>query len=157
MTSLPAKIAVLKGGPGSERDVSLATAAGVSNALRSLGAGVTDVDVHGADFEMPEGTELAFITIHGTFGEDGQLQQILDKRGIPYTGDGVEESRLAFDKILSKEKFDQAGVTTPEWEVIRAGQRPSMNLPLVVKPPREGSTVGVHIVKEEEELRPALE
>lgn len=158
MTTLGGKsIAVLKGGPGSERDVSLATAAGVSKALRSLGVNVTEVDVRGADFELPKETELAFLTIHGTFGEDGQLQEILESKGIPYTGDGVEESRLAFDKILSKERFEAAQVTTPDWEVIRAGERPSMSLPLVVKPPREGSTVGVYIVKEQAQLGPALE
>ena len=157
MTSLEgSNIAVLKGGPGSERDVSLATAAGVSKALQSLGAEVTDVDVRGADFEVPPDTEIAFLTIHGTFGEDGRIQQILEDRGVSYTGDGVEASRCAFDKILSKERFDAHGVPTPQWEVLRAGERPSIDLPLVVKAPREGSTVGVYIVKQEEELAPAL-
>ncbi len=156
MSTLPKHIAVLKGGPGSERDVSLATAAGVSKALRSLGVEVTEVDVHGPDFQLPSEAELAFLTIHGTFGEDGQIQEILERRGMPYTGENVAGSRLAFDKILSKKKFDVAGVTTPEWEVIPAGQQPSLPLPLVIKPPREGSTVGVYIVKEERELEPAL-
>ncbi|MDQ3625513.1 MAG: D-alanine--D-alanine ligase [Verrucomicrobiota bacterium] len=157
MTSLEgSNIAVLKGGPGSERDVSLATAAGVSKALQSLGAEVTEVDVRGADFEVPPDTEIAFLTIHGTFGEDGRIQQILEDRGIAYTGDGVEASRCAFDKVLSKERFDAHGVPTPQWEVLRAGERPSIDLPLVVKAPREGSTVGVYIVKQEEELAPAL-
>ena len=156
MNTFPKHIAVLKGGPGSERDVSLATAAGVTKALRSLGAEVTDVDVRGADFEIPADAELAFLTIHGTFGEDGQIQQLLEDRGVLYTGEGVEVSRVAFDKILSKEKFDAAGVTTPEWEVIAARARPSFELPLVIKAPREGSTVGVYIVKEERELEPAL-
>ena len=100
--SLPKKIAVLMGGPGSERDVSLATGRGVSKALRSLGAEVIDVDVRGENFALPKDVDLAFITIHGTFGEDGQLQQILEERGVPYTGDGVQPSRAAFDKILSK-------------------------------------------------------
>lgn len=156
MNPLPKHIAVLKGGPGSEREVSLATAAGVSKALRSLGAEVTDIDVRGDDFELPAETEIAFLTIHGTFGEDGRLQEILEQRGVPYTGDGVESSRLAFDKVMSKERFDARGVATPAWEVIRAGERPSLDLPLVVKAPREGSTVGVYIVKQEAELAPAL-
>ncbi|MFL6515554.1 MAG: D-alanine--D-alanine ligase, partial [Chthoniobacterales bacterium] len=78
MSSLTGKrIAVLMGGPGSERDVSLATGAGVSKALRSLGAEVTDVDVRGADFRLPDQVDLAFLTIHGTFGEDGRIQRIL--------------------------------------------------------------------------------
>jgi len=99
MSALPKKIAVLMGGPGSERDVSLATGRGVVKALRSLGCDVTEVDVRGADFVLPDDIELAFLTIHGTFGEDGQLQQILEDRGVPYTGEGVEGSSLAFDKI----------------------------------------------------------
>ena len=153
--SLPKKIAVLTGGPGSEREVSLATAHGVSKALRSLGCKVVDVDVRDEHFDLPDDLDLAFITIHGTFGEDGQIQRILELRGIPYTGDGAEESALAFDKIRSKRKFRELGVTTPEWEVIQAGQRPTLPLPLVIKPPRQGSTVGVVIVKTERELESA--
>jgi D-alanine-D-alanine ligase len=154
--SLPKKIAVLMGGPGSERDVSLATGHGVSKALRSLGADVVEVDVHDENFALPKDVHLAFITIHGTFGEDGQLQEILEERGVPYTGDGVEASRAAFDKILSKEKFREYDVVTPEWEVIEAGQRPTISVPLVVKPARQGSTVGVVIVKDASELDSAM-
>src|SRR5213593_1437792 len=113
---LPKEIAVLMGGPGSERDVSLATGRGVSKALRSLGMKVAEIDVQNKDFELPGDVDLAFITIHGTFGEDGQLQKILEERGVPYTGDAVESSRAAFDKILSKEKFREHNVVTPEWE-----------------------------------------
>ena len=154
---LPKRIAVLMGGPGSERDVSLATGAGVAKALRSLGAEVTEVDVRGADFVLPQDIDLAFVAIHGTFGEDGQVQQILEERGGAYTGEGVEESRIAFDKILSKEKFDAHGVTTPAWEIVRAGEKPSLSLPLVIKAPRQGSTVGVYIVKDKAALAAALE
>jgi D-alanine-D-alanine ligase len=154
--SLPKKIAVLMGGPGSERDVSLATGRGVSKALRSLGAEVVDVDVHDENFALPKDVDLAFITIHGTFGEDGQLQKILEQRGVPYTGDGVEASWAAFDKILSKEKFREHNVVTPEWEVIEVGKRPTIPIPLVVKPARQGSTVGVVIVKNGGELDAAM-
>src|SRR5437588_8184544 len=153
---LPKKIAVLMGGPGSERDVSLATGRGVSKALRSLGADIVDVDVRDENFLLPEDVDLAFITIHGTFGEDGQLQKILEDRGVAYTGDGIEESRIAFDKILTKEKFREDDVVTPEWEVVEAGQRPKIPVPLVVKPARQGSTVGVVIVKSESELDSAM-
>src|SRR5438045_548693 len=111
------KIAVLMGGPGSERDVSLATGHGVSKALRSLGADVVEVDVRDENFPLPAGVDLAFLTIHGTFGEDGQLQSILEKRGIPYTGDAVTPSATAFDKIRSKKAFDAHGITSPRWEV----------------------------------------
>jgi D-alanine-D-alanine ligase len=154
--SLPKKIAVLMGGPGSERDVSLATGRGVSKALRSLGADVVEVDVRDENFTLPKDVDLAFITIHGTFGEDGQLQKILEERGVPYTGDGVEASLAAFDKILSKEKFREHNVVTPEWEVVEVGQRPTTSVPLVVKPARQGSTVGVVIVKTASELDSAM-
>jgi D-alanine-D-alanine ligase len=150
------KIAVLMGGPGSERDVSLATGRGVSKALRSLGANVTEVNVHGRDFELPANVDLAFITIHGTFGEDGQLQKILEQRGVAYTGEGVKGSEVAFDKIQSKEWFGRGNVPTPEWEVISTDDRPSLSPPIVLKPPREGSTVGVHIIKSETEIYPAM-
>jgi D-alanine-D-alanine ligase len=153
---LPKKIAVLMGGPGSERDVSLATGRGVSKALRSLGADVVDVDVRDEDFQLPKDVDLAFLTIHGTFGEDGTLQKILEDRGVSYTGEGVEGSRSAFDKFLTKEKFRAHNVVTPEWEVIEVGQRPKIPVPLVVKPPCQGSTVGVVIVKNEGELDSAI-
>ena len=154
--TIPKKIAVLMGGPGSERDVSLATGRGVAKALRSLGAEVAEVDVHDENFELPAGVELAFLTIHGTFGEDGQLQRILEQRGTAYTGDGVEASATAFNKIRSKEKFREHGVSTPSWQVIRRDERPAIPLPFVVKAPRQGSTVGVVIVKNEGEVESAI-
>lgn len=154
--SVPKKIAVLMGGPGSEREVSLATGRGVAKALRSLGADITELDVRDDSFVLPEGVELAFIAIHGTFGEDGRLQKILETRGVDYTGEGVRGSELAFNKILAKGKFREQGITTPEWEVIEAGQRPAMPLPFVIKAPRQGSTVGVYIVKSEAEFAPAM-
>ena len=154
--NLPKKIAVLMGGPSAEREVSLATGRGISKALRSPGADVVEIDVRDANFELPRDVEFAFIALHGTFGEDGQVQQILEERGVPYTGEGVNGSRLAFDKIRSKEKFREHGVSTPEWETIGSHERPAMQLPIVVKAPRQGSTVGVYIVKKTEELEPAI-
>ena len=156
MSALPKKIAVLMGGPGSERDVSLATGRGVVKALRSLGSEVSEVDVKGADFDLPADIELAFLTIHGTFGEDGQLQQILEERGVPYTGEDVQGSALAFDKIRSKEMFRQHDVPTPHWQTINAGQRPTIPIPVVIKAPRQGSTVGVHIIRNELEIDAAI-
>ena len=150
------KIAVLMGGPGSERDVSLATGKGVAKALRSTGADVTEVDVRDENFELPENVELAFIALHGTFGEDGQVQRILEARGVPYTGEGVTESEIAFNKIRSKEKFREQNVTTPEWEVVPVGVRPAMAVPFVLKAPRQGSTVGIYIIKSDAEIGPAM-
>ena len=156
MSALPKRIAVLMGGPGSERDVSLATGRGVVKALRSLGSDVTEVDVKGADFALPDDVELAFLTIHGTFGEDGQIQQILEDRGMPYTGEGVAGSALAFDKIRSKEAFRQHNVATPYYQTISVGQRPTIPIPVVIKAPRQGSTVGVHIIRNEREIDAAI-
>jgi D-alanine-D-alanine ligase len=154
--TFPKKIAVLMGGPGSERDVSFATGRGVATALRSLGSEVMEVDVKGSDFELPQDIELAFIALHGTFGEDGQVQRILEERGIAYTGDGVAESELAFDKIRSKEAFREHGVSTPYWQIVTNGQRPTIPIPFVIKAPRQGSTVGVHIIKNEREIDAAV-
>jgi D-alanine-D-alanine ligase len=151
------QIAVLMGGPGAERAVSLNSGAAVVKALRSLGANVIEVDVTDAHFEIPADAHLAFNIIHGTFGEDGQLQSILDARGIPYTGEGETGSRLAFDKIESKKRFIAAGVPTPKSEIMQKGSAPSLPLPFVVKPPREGSSVGVHIVQDTVGLDTALE
>ena len=105
---------------------------------------------------FPQNIDVAFLTIHGTFGEDGQIQQILEDRGVPYTGDGVNESRTAFDKIESKKKFEAAGVTTPRWQIIDSNERPTLPLPFVVKAPRQGSTVGIYIIKSADQLENGL-
>jgi D-alanine-D-alanine ligase len=150
------KIAVLMGGPGSERAVSLKSGEGVVEAIRSLGADVTPVDVSGPDFIVPPGIDLAFNVIHGTFGEDGQLQRILEERGIRYTGEGVAGSELAIDKIATKRRLQERGVPTPAFEITRTGVRPTLPLPLAIKAPREGSSVGVFIVKDELSLGKSL-
>lgn len=151
------KIALLKGGPGKERDVSLRSATAVAKALQICGAEVNEIDVTGPEFDLPDGTELAFNMIHGTFGEDGQVQEILSQRGITYTGEGINGSRTAFDKIRTKECFDRAGVPTSTWHSIRPGESPRLQLPYVVKAPQQGSSVGVHIVRKTESLALALE
>ena len=150
-------VTLLMGGPGKERDVSLRSGAAVAKALRAAGARVEEIDITSPEFTLATSVDLAFNIIHGTFGEDGQLQAILHDRGIPYTGEGIEGSRTAFDKILSKEAFDRAGVPTSKWEKIRRGQSPSLPLPYVVKAPRQGSSVGVHIIRDAAALPAALE
>ncbi len=152
-------IVVLEGGPGHEREVSLKSAEGVAQALREAGARVTPVDVRGPDFALPAEIDVAFNVIHGTFGEDGQLQRILEERGVPYTGAREASSRRAFDKVLSKKAFIENSVPTPPEEIISlgAGERPTFAPPLVLKPPREGSSVGVHIIRETTALDAALE
>ena len=148
------------GGPGSEREVSLASGKGVHDALLAVGAEVVDVDVTGEDFEVPEGVDLCFNVVHGTFGEDGKLQKLLNARRVPYTGAGADSSELAFDKVLSKKAFIENAVPTPAFELIATGNPDTavqLPFPFVIKPPREGSSVGVHIVKEESELAAAIE
>jgi D-alanine-D-alanine ligase len=153
-------IAVLAGGPGSEREVSLASAKGVVEALTGKVRQVTLVDVRDTSFALPAGTDVAFNVIHGTFGEDGVLQAELEKRGVAYTGARRPSSELAFDKIRSKERFIAAGVSTPRSEVIMLNGSSAplspIGLPCVVKPPREGSSVGVHLVHTVEEWNAAI-
>jgi D-alanine-D-alanine ligase len=151
------KVAVLLGGPGSEREVSLRSGAAVARALQALGAIVEEVDVRDPNFSLPPDVDLAYNMIHGTFGEDGQIQKILEQRGVPYTGEGIRGSVLAFDKILSKTRFDEQGVPTGRWHVITDGEPPRLDPPFVVKAPRQGSSVGVHIIKDAAGLPAALE
>ena len=154
-------VSVLMGGPGSEREVSLVSGRAVVEALQSIGIRATAVDLTTASLDgLPADTGLAVNVIHGTFGEDGALQSLLEARGIPYTGAGVASSRTAFDKHLSKTAFLAAGVPTPRSETLdlsKPGATPTLPLPLVIKPPREGSSVGVHIVKNQSQLAAALE
>lgn len=153
-------ISVLMGGPGAEREVSLASGKAVLNALKEKGYNAVAVEVTHEKPEIPEDTALVYNVIHGTFGEDGGLQKYLDEKGIPYTGEEEETSRIAFDKVLSKEFFVTGGVPTPESETVICSDGvvfPEMPLPYVVKPPREGSSVGIRIVKTEEEVAPAME
>lgn len=151
------RVVVLKGGPSSEREVSLRSGAAIANGLRSIGYSVTEVDMTSRTLDLPTETDAVFIALHGTFGEDGELQQILEERGVPYTGSGVEGSRTAFDKVASKRLFEKHGIPTARYEVLKAGEPRTLSLPVVVKPPREGSSVGVSKVTKEEEWPAALE
>jgi D-alanine-D-alanine ligase len=150
------KIAVLCGGPSSEREVSLRSGAAVTKALLSLGADAFSIDVRDGNFYLPAGTELAFNALHGTFGEDGTVQAILEEKGIPYTGEGVECSRLAFDKIESKGRFIECGVPTAPYVTLQKEEIPNLPLPYVVKVPCQGSSVGVYVVKSMAEREAAL-
>ncbi len=151
------KIALLMGGPGSERDVSIASGNGVLEALRNEGfTQVTPVLVDSERPAIPEGTELCYNMIHGTYGEDGGLQSYLEELGLPYTGAGSETSRNCFDKVLTKNFFIKGNVPTPLSETIAAGEMPTLPVPCVIKPPCEGSSVGVHIVHDAAELPAAV-
>ncbi len=153
------KIAVALGGPGSEHDVSMASGKAVVEALVNAGCNAEELLVKDHSITVPKGTDVVFNTIHGTFGENGEMQKQLDEQGVAYTGGGAVSSELAFDKVLSKERFIEAGVPTPASEIVICTdglKMPEMALPYVVKPPREGSSVGVHICKTQEEAETAM-
>ena len=160
---------MLLGGPSSEREVSLKTGRAVASALRRQGLDVVEIDV-GEDLsrlvdQLKEvRPHVVFIALHGTFGEDGVIQGVLEYLGLPYTGSGVLASALAMDKVASKRLFSYHGIPVPRYTIFRKegwtlpGETPleELSYPLVVKPVAEGSTIGVSIVKEEEELDGAL-
>ena len=144
------------GGPSSEREVSLHSGRAVAEALRNVGYEVDEIDLKGRELEVPKGIEALFVVLHGEFGEDGQVQTLLRARNIPYTGSGPEASQRSFDKLLSKKIFIEQGIPTPPFEILKAGQKRSLPLPVVVKPIRQGSSIGVHILFEESEWSAAL-
>ena len=152
MSDKPHHIAVLKGGPSAEREVSLRTGAAAAEALREAGYVVTEVTVDNANFVVPEGTDLAFIALHGTFGEDGQVQKILSDKGVAYTGANADVSAIAFDKEMTKAKLRQAGVPTPEGQLVRSLDEVTVPLPVFIKPNAQGSSVGTHPATTREEL-----
>ncbi|MDE1170801.1 MAG: D-alanine--D-alanine ligase [Verrucomicrobium sp.] len=158
MSAKPSHVAVLKGGPSAEREVSLRTGAACAAALRERGYTVDEIDVAGRDFTLPAGVEFVFISLHGAFGEDGEVQAYLEKHGFPYSGSGVAASRLAIDKEASKEAFRRERIPTPEGVTVGRGDpAPALQPPLVVKPYCEGSSLGMSFVFEEKELAPALD
>lgn len=159
------KIGVMMGGLSREREISLKTGKAILRALTEKGYNASSVDV-GPDIAetlIKEKIEIAFIALHGRFGEDGTVQGMLELMRIPYTGSGVLASALALHKIMAKKFFLCENIPTPTYEVFlreeiekNPPQNTSLPLPLVVKPAREGSTIGVSIVREENELIPAL-
>lgn len=151
------RIAVLKGGPSAEREVSLASGAAIANAFRGLGYDVSEIDVTDVHPEVPAHVEAVFIALHGAFGEDGEVQKQLEARGIPFTGSGSLASRLSFDKVETKRIFEKAGISTPRYEVLKPGASRTLPLPVVVKPPRQGSSIGISKVFKDEEWAAALD
>ncbi|HEY0095301.1 MAG TPA: D-alanine--D-alanine ligase, partial [Archangium sp.] len=160
------RVGVLLGGMSSERDVSLRTGAAVAKALRGLGYDVVEIDV-GKDLAArltAEKVEVAFIALHGRYGEDGCVQGLLECMFIPYTGSGVMASSLGMDKVFAKQVFIAHGIPTPPYRAFRSGDEARaaadslpFGFPVVVKPSREGSSVGVHICKSRDEYLAAVE
>jgi D-alanine-D-alanine ligase len=161
------KVAVLMGGRSAEREVSLMSGQGVLNALRASG-----VDAHAFDPAERELSELkregfsrCFIALHGRYGEDGTVQGALELLGIPYTGSGVMASSIAMDKTMTKRVWLAEGLPTPAYVLVRRDQLGSVSmetliqtlgLPMIVKPAREGSSIGVTKVTQAQDLPAAL-
>ncbi|MCE3274061.1 MAG: ddlA [Ramlibacter sp.] len=162
------KVAVLMGGKSAEREVSLMSGAGVLKALQAKG-----VDAHAFDPAERDLVELkrkgfkrCFIALHGRFGEDGTVQGALELLGIPYTGSGVMASAISIDKVMTKRVWLSEGVPTPKYTLLRRGtyQREQviripdeLGLPLIVKPAREGSSIGVAKVLGYSEMQGAVD
>jgi D-alanine-D-alanine ligase len=161
------KVAVLQGGSSAERAVSLMSGGGVLAALRSLGVDAHAFDPAERDLgELKrEGYARAFIALHGRHGEDGTVQGALELLGIPYTGSGVMASAVAMDKVMTKRLWAAAGLPTPRWHWLAPDQQAreevmavpdALGLPLIVKPPREGSSIGITKVQGYSQMQDAV-
>lgn len=151
-------IAVFLGGPSAEREVSLRSGAAVAAALRARGHAVVEVDPATA-WTLPAGVGVVFLALHGTYGEDGTVQAELERLGVPYTGCGVEASRVAFDKAETKRRLLAAGVPTARFAVVHRARAPwpdGWTPPVVLKPVRQGSSVGLQFVDRVEDWDAAL-
>lgn len=160
----PRKLAltVLAGGPGGEREVSLQSGRCVAEALASLGHDVQMADINPGNLgALARNVDCVFVALHGQFGEDGQVQQIMERRGLTYCGSGPEACALAMDKAAAKQRFLELGLPTPRYDVAGVAdmQRAmaAWSLPVVAKPVREGSSLDCYIIRDFRALRPAVE
>jgi D-alanine-D-alanine ligase len=152
-------ITVMLGGPSAEREVSLRSGAAVAKALRSLGHAVNELDPQDPSWILPGGTDVVFLALHGAYGEDGTVQEQLEILRVPYTGCGPEASRLAFDKVLAKKRFIRASIPTARYVVFDFPESPwpeGWQTPVVLKPVRQGSSVGLQMVNDPSQWHDAL-
>ena len=159
-------IAVLMGGISPEREVSLRSGKAVAQALKNAGFNVFCIDVKDEKIEELDQREIdvAFIALHGYFGEDGGVQQLLESKGIPYTGSGVNASYIAIDKLATKKCFVNAGLKTPDYLTVTEFQEYAeiqrtiikFGLPVVLKPPQNGSSIGISIIRDINDLKQGL-
>ncbi|MBI5024408.1 MAG: UDP-N-acetylmuramate--L-alanine ligase [Candidatus Omnitrophica bacterium] len=164
------RIGVLMGGYSSEREISLKSGTAVAGSLKRQGGEVVSIDITVRDKEKitslvrSYNLDVAFIALHGRLGEDGAIQAILEEIGVPYTGSGVEASRLALDKVLAQDLFQKSGIQVPahislykQEAAHHAGLIQAIDFyPVVVKPAREGSSIGISLVRAPEGLAEAL-
>lgn len=147
------------GGTSAEREVSLKSGAAVAGALRGLGHDVTELDPMDDNWSLPVGTEVVFLALHGTYGEDGTVQRHLESLGVRYTGCGPEASRIAFDKVLTKEACVAKNIPTARYLVLDRSSVPwpaGWEPPVVLKPVCQGSSVGLEFVNQRGEWAGAL-
>jgi D-alanine-D-alanine ligase len=153
-------VTVLRGGPSAEREVSLAGGRAVAAAIRALGHVVTEADITPDDLAALDApADVVFPVLHGRFGEDGQLQEILEQRGLAFVGSGSDASRISIDKDATKRKWQAAGLPTAPWAVVTRGDcspPDGLEPPLVVKPLAEGSSIGVSVCDTVESLKHVL-
>lgn len=163
------RIGVLMGGPSCEREISLKSGKAVYEALRQLSLDVTAIDIKTDDAKEnmrlieSQRIDCAFVALHGSFGEDGQIQELLEGLKIPYTGSGVTASKLAMDKIASRRIFESKGLNVPNYTTIDKisynknwKMDKKFGLPLVIKPATQGSSIGLSIIQKEESIQGAL-
>jgi D-alanine-D-alanine ligase len=154
------KIGVLMGGQSAEREVSLQTGRAILEALQRRGYDALEVDPRGADIcaqLVGPGVQVAFVALHGTYGEDGCIQGLLEILQLPYTGSGIQASALAMDKVTTKKLLQLAGVPVPDWRYPASEKSArALGLPLVIKPRRQGSSVGLSVVHNWDQLERAL-
>ncbi|MBI5644390.1 MAG: D-alanine--D-alanine ligase [Deltaproteobacteria bacterium] len=146
------------GGVSEEREISLKTGDAVLKALLSKKYNAVPIDA-GRDIAarlVSEGVDVAFLALHGRYGEDGCVQGMLEIMGIPYTGSGVQASAIAMDKIASKKLFLCHGVSTPAFGIHEEGRPLKIKVPMIVKPASQGSAIGVSIVRKKAGLKAAL-
>src|SRR3569832_2284975 len=145
----PLKVVVMLGGPSAEREVSLRSGAAVAQALQSLGHKVTPLDPVPGKWSLPSETEVVFLALHGTYGEDGTIQSELEQRGMAYTGCDAEASRVSFDKHATKLRCVAANVPTARFTLVESADASwpmGWNPPVVLKPVCQGSSVGLQFV-----------
>ena len=164
------RVGILMGGVSSEREISLRSGRAIADALSRQGIDVMPLDILDdnndtiVDQLQEADMDVAFIALHGRLGEDGTIQSILEKLNIPYTGSGVDASRLAFDKAATQNLLEKNNVSIPSYVTLSKGDQLDTGavsgalgpLPFIVKPAREGSSIGITLVKQEDELTQAL-
>ena len=165
------RVGILLGGVSSEREISLKSGKAITEALLRQGFDVVALDVVDGDYKKvtslikEAGIDIVFIALHGQLGEDGTIQSILEEINIPYTGSGVEASRLAIDKALAQSVFKENGIEVPVYVTLSRDDELRIDavaqqfggFPIVVKPAREGSSIGIHLTMTPDELTSAVE